>query len=290
MSMAQAKPERVAIGANNGQGQGLLLCTSLLDLDDLHANLASTSGVGVDSWIVTSVVGTPLPDYALRDESGRWPGFRPEVMWFPLMWLPPEVTARRRIDVQGGGQVEETDEMLAIRLCLAAMACGLYDPVDGTWLDVLSSAGLNRTSEEDLSLVRDWLEGVPVPELDLVDLRPLLAVTDEVQSTAVVITEVVEDAALAAGATELVGLIDELFDPEAARSDGVLQSSVVAMLELYRDLTPWWYAGDIDALLGRVRTTHPATRTADEVARWLAAAADEYGPSLEAIRRELAFG
>lgn len=177
-------------------GDSLLLCRTINEPMERLSALAEDCGLPVESFISTPLAGTPLPRYRHADliASGvatgtadhpggvakRWRSIDPSALWLPIFWLPPHLFTRFRITDQpstsnGHGQPPaivqiEDDTLWAIRVCLELTTSGIYDPEDGTWLDVLSLVGLDSEDDLDQARVSDWLDGADDDLLDDLDL------------------------------------------------------------------------------------------------------------------------
>lgn len=137
-------------------GDPLLLPGSPIEHSLVYTRYQHHTGVPHEDMRTSTLVAVPIPVPPVEGftESRRWPGARAEMMWHPLMWLPDWVTARYEVD----GRLETIDEF-AVRVALQLTECGLYDPVTGTWADVLAEAGLDVDDPSDVERVRLWLAG-----------------------------------------------------------------------------------------------------------------------------------
>lgn len=113
----------------------------------------------------------PLPLYPENWPPGlrRWPRARGAMMWHPPLWLPDRLATRYLLD-DDGVCTPEPDDVWCLRVCLELQAAGLYDTDTGTWVDVLSLAGLNGNDPDTAGRVERWLAGTPDPPLDRLDL------------------------------------------------------------------------------------------------------------------------
>ena len=187
----------------------LLLPPSFLGANQRLESWCAYTGMSPDDVLHSPLVSVPLPLAAtIPPGRRRWDGIRPEAMWHPLLWLPPRVTSGRQIRVEETGRTwREGPDEWAVRVALelsesAPIEVGgrkwvrmynfaganfvrpvtehdrylvdLYDPHTGTWLDVLSTVGLDTDDPADLARVERWLEGAPDPALDAIDLERLL--------------------------------------------------------------------------------------------------------------------
>lgn len=164
------------------EGEGLLLTRPTVDQDgalvpgvvkmsERRSTFEQACGLASTAVTSTPLVSVPLPDYA-QIEAGRrrWAGTSPSFMWHPLMWLPervamPCVLAETGEDGQASERLESADEH-AIRIALELTEAGLYDPVQGGWVDVLALHGLDLDTPDVPGRVQDWLDGGADPVLD----------------------------------------------------------------------------------------------------------------------------
>lgn len=165
---------------------------------------------GLDGhFVVSPLIAHPIPTQNLRVADQRGPKrlrVDPAMMWHPLMWLSYRTLAPKT--VPGTNRIETVDEY-AIRLAVelseaAAWRVGdksflylhdhvneayvrpvtaadkhvqaLYDPASGTWLDVLSTVGLDVDSARDRTRVEKWLRGRPDPLLESIDVDVLTTI------------------------------------------------------------------------------------------------------------------
>lgn len=136
------------------------------------AVFCASTGIDPNEVVYSPLCTTPLPLYPPQFPSGRrrWSGVRPDAMWHPLMWLPTRTAARVRTAVGDAEPALETDEQWASRVAIELTAAGLYNEVEGTWLDVLDLYGLDVEDSQTLVRIGAWLKGEPDPVLDTIDL------------------------------------------------------------------------------------------------------------------------
>ncbi len=92
------------------------------------------------------------------------------MMWHPLLWLPDRLATRYTLVDDDGVCSTEPNDIWCLRVCLELQASGLYDADTGTWLDVLSLAGLDSHDPDAARRVDRWLTGGIDPALDRLDL------------------------------------------------------------------------------------------------------------------------
>lgn len=171
----------------NEPEEKLLLTSDPLAFVTRFDEFIDTSGLPPERVLATPLIATPLPVATVGEDSklARWEGANASFMWHPLMWLPPHLALRYRyriIDDTDGGTDEDTetepDDIWAIRVALELVYSGLYNPDDGTWLDVLAFHGLDTGNPVDLARVEAWLEGASDEILDSIDLTSIVVNDD----------------------------------------------------------------------------------------------------------------
>ena len=172
----------------NEPGEQLLLTSDPVEYIRRFDDFVDAAGIHVEQVLATPLSAVPLP-VARKGEDGRperWAGVEPSFMWHPLMWLPPHLALRYRYrlidDEQGGTPLDtdiESDSIWTIRVALELVHSGLYNPDDGTWLDILAYHGLDADNPVDQARVEMWLDGGADEVLDNIDLTPLVAVPDD---------------------------------------------------------------------------------------------------------------
>jgi hypothetical protein len=153
-------------------GEPLEVASSTLRSAARYRTWAADTGIGAE-WVTPQpLCCVPLPVYPAGWPAGRrrWPGLRPAMMWHPLLWLPERLATRYTLLDKTGGRSAEPDDVWALRVCLEVQASGLYDADTGSWLDVLSLAGLDGDDPDTATRVAAWLNGRPDPVLDGLDL------------------------------------------------------------------------------------------------------------------------
>ena len=194
-------------------GAGVFTTASLMDLADRTKEFLDDTGLPAESVVVSPVVQLPIP---VIDPAGSRVQAEPDMMWFPMFWLPPQVGARRMMPGDDGDDSDrpETVTEWTVRVMSMCAASGLFDPVSGTWLDALSTVGLDADSEEVQARVISWQAGGADPDLDRIDFTDLL----------------VEGQAEAA-AEAVLPLIPELLGAQYALTAEEISESVTAVLD-----------------------------------------------------------
>jgi len=153
-------------------GEPLEVASSTLRSAARYRTWAADTGIGAEWLTPQPLCCVPLPVYPAGWPAGRrrWPGLRPAMMWHPLLWLPERLATRYTLLDDAGGRSAEPDDVWALRVCLEVQASGLYDADTGSWLDVLSLAGLDGDDPDTMTRVGGWLDGRPDRVLDGLDL------------------------------------------------------------------------------------------------------------------------
>ncbi|HAN23022.1 MAG: hypothetical protein CMH36_08780 [Microbacterium sp.] len=172
----------------NEPGEGLLLNSDPVEFVRRFDEFVDESGLPPERVLALPLISVPLPVATVGEDGrpNRWSGANPAFMWHPLMWLPAHIALRYRYrvidDAQGGTDIDyeiESDSLWATRVALELVHSGLYNPEDGTWLDVLAYAGLDIENPVDQARVELWLNGSHDDTLDAIDLEPLVLVPED---------------------------------------------------------------------------------------------------------------
>jgi hypothetical protein len=142
-------------------GESLLLPMQAMAIADRLSRWTSYTQLPKNVIISSPLLAVPL---AKRELGKHWAAVtEPSSFWHPLFWLPERLAAPaagERIDVW------------AVRIALELTITGLYDVESGTWLDVLSTVGLDSEDPVVQGRITEWLEGEPDEDLDSIDLSP----------------------------------------------------------------------------------------------------------------------
>ncbi|GAB6858080.1 hypothetical protein [Microbacterium xylanilyticum] len=153
-------------------GEHLLVNSDPLSFVRRFDEFIEASGIPAERTLASPLLTVPLP-VAERAEDGhprRWSGAKASFMWHPLMWLPRTVALRAPFQVADEAPDVESDSAWSVRVAQELVAGGLYDPVTGTWLDVLAHYGLNVDDPAVQERVGLWLHGAGDEILDSIDL------------------------------------------------------------------------------------------------------------------------
>lgn len=229
----------------NRPGEPLLLTSDPIEYIRRFDDFVDESHLDPEQVLALPLIAIPLP-VATNGEDGalqRWTKANPAFMWHPLMWLPQHLAIRyryRTIDAAAGGTSEdyevEPDSMWAIRVSLELVASGLYNPDDGSWLDVLAYYGIDIDDPIDFARVEQWLRGADDETLDTIDLTEIIVNQSNPEwavQTASDLAAVLVPAEWSIIAQGLVGAIHDQVaaagdDTERARATLVLLGQVAA--------------------------------------------------------------
>lgn len=216
--------------------ESLLLSASPVRDLEASADAARFFGIAPSDLLMSRMCTVPLvlPELP-RPVKGRFAdGVRAEALWHPLVWLPASVRDRRTVadDEGSDGYRQEFDDAYAVRVAVTLMGSALFRPDDGTWVDVLSLAGIDTDRVEDLARVQAWLDGEDDDVLDALDLTPYIP--SEASELGELLAEEENDLILAGmhrSAWDLTGVIDSAVNPETGElADGTdLQEASFAL-------------------------------------------------------------
>ncbi|MFE6966802.1 hypothetical protein ACFVAJ_16960 [Agromyces sp. NPDC057679] len=182
-------------------GEALLLPSEAITSPERYALFAQHSLLPRELIKGSPLASTPVP---ARPDGLRWPAeTNPAMFWHPLLWLPESI-ARPEAD-------EELD-LWAVRVSMELNAAGVFDVATGTWLDVLSTVGLDSDDPAVQSRVTAWLQGGSDPDLDRVDLSPLFVEGgggEEIREAAEGLYGILLPALWAVRANDFISMINE---------------------------------------------------------------------------------
>ncbi|MFJ1511751.1 hypothetical protein [Cellulosimicrobium funkei] len=188
-----------------GPGAGLLLPASAIETVARLHRWQAFAGLADGELLLSPLSASPLPlPWTVPAGRRRWATVRPEAMWHPLLWLPERLSTPRVLrDPVTGETWGETYDEWALRVVLELTEASpvtldgqewvllhdpahdrfvrpvgpedhdlvpLFDARTGTWLDVLSTVGLDVDDPADVARVEAWLAGGADAALDAVDL------------------------------------------------------------------------------------------------------------------------
>lgn len=220
------------------EGEALLLCHSAIDVLNRYDRWIRDSGIQPGDVASSHIVAVPLPRYStIEPGHRRWKGAKPSIMWHPLMWLPPRLANRTSVIAADGTELVEPEYLWQIRVCLELTASGLYDPQSGTWLDILSTIGMDVTDAETRQRIQDWLDGNDDDGLDAIDLSFHLDLPDIDwgMSLALDIHTEVNNAAWALMANDLLSIADIISSGQTSSIDDA-RNTIDTVLLLGREI------------------------------------------------------
>ena len=146
-------------------GEPLEVASSVLRSAVRHRVFATDTGIDPAWMRPNPLCCVPLLTYPDAWPAGRrrWPRLRAAMLWHPLLWLPDRLATRYTLVDESDICSTEPDDIWCLRVCLELQAAGIYDPDTGTWLDVLSLAGLNCDDADTERRLDRWLPGAPTP-------------------------------------------------------------------------------------------------------------------------------
>lgn len=140
-------------------GESLLLPLQAMAIAERLSRWTAYSNLPKDAIVSSPLLAIPL---TVRDAEVHWPAdTEPSAFWHPLMWLPERLAEPAD---------DERTDVWAVRVALEMTVSGLYDVETGTWLDVLSTVGLDSEDPVVQARITEWLEGTADADLDLVSL------------------------------------------------------------------------------------------------------------------------
>ena len=287
-------------------GESLILANSAITIAERHGEFAVLTGLSLDNIAVSPLVSIPMPIQSKSAGPRGWQSnAEPSAFWNPLFWLPQRVARRYRFDDNAEGSDIETESEWLVRVSLELTISELYNPADGTWLDILSVVGLDIDDPSVQDRVAAWLAGGADEDLDSIDLTETLddpadphwALTGAAEllpilapaTWAVIADDLAQecgDVVLASEDADLSTLIDRvsvisnlalatLSDVPSGDTDG--EAPNVRWAEIATALRA--YTGDVTALV---------SGELDELSESLYAIRDDYWPFVEVLNKEIA--
>lgn len=202
--------------------EGAITSPSIAVLANRTQEFMNDTNIDPQELIVSPVVQVPVPTLLVHKGERVRPHVSPEMMWFPLFWLPEAVGLRRIMPAEGENEERtESDAEWAIRVMTMAGTAGLFDAETGTWLDVLSTVGLDADDDLVAARVTSWMDGEADPDLDRINLTPLFDETDaeEAANAALENSPNIIAAQYAIGASDLGESITGVLEDETLDSE-----------------------------------------------------------------------
>lgn len=215
-------------------GEPLILGSSPLEAAVRFGEVTDALRVDADDVVVSQICALPVP---AQSEAPRLLARTcdPAIAWNPLVWLPSRLMAL-------SGEPLARD-IHALRVCLELTASGLYDPVSGTWTDVLDLVGIDIDDAAGLDRVARWQSGGADPALDAVSLSAAMADADYPDwslESAYAMAPTLAKCSIALGMDALLSLSDAVL----ASFDESDRATLVESLETIRDLAQVWSGPD----------------------------------------------
>ncbi|MHB8318074.1 MAG: hypothetical protein ACYDEP_02410 [Acidimicrobiales bacterium] len=157
---------------------------------------------------------------------------RPESMWLPLLWLPPQLDNRYTFQIINGDVVVHTqrsdarpgypiyvenNELWTIRVALELGASGIYDDTSGTWVDMMQMISIDVDNPDDVARIADWLDGSDDDDLTLLDsgleINAMLCEYDRPHwalDSALAMYDALLECTWTLGADSLLSIVDDL--------------------------------------------------------------------------------
>jgi len=212
-------------------GEELLLSYDVITHIRRMDSFATTSGLDPEQLVNNPLCVIPIPAYG-RDANGRlerFSGANVEFLTHPMMWLPDGTATPRLITDSDGVDRLEYESEWAIRVGLELTFSGLYDPADGTWLDVLALHNLDIENPVDYARVDAWLDGGADPILDNIDLTEFVTVDGDADWS-VHSTQNLHDVLVAAQWSLLAESLEQALVRECAHSVGDEQRQLATII------------------------------------------------------------
>ena len=265
-------------------GESLLIAGSAPALGTRFADWLRLSGLSDTEVLLTPLCSVPLPvDQGIRGPR-RWAGVNPSLMWHPLMWLPDGVQRPILHKDPDGSVWQESNSIWALRVILELIGGNLFDPDSGTWLDVLSTVGLDIEHPLDLARVEAWLGGADDEALDSIDLSEHLYRIEDVPDWALLAAIEIEqpaiESALAQTANSLMSVVYQALD-------SVDNSERASLWRVLTNLTPVFLApAQLDEnFWAHLTSAEPSSDGFRDALGELAVIRERYWPSIEKLRR-----
>lgn len=254
-----------------------------------RANLAGQeSGLGQEYWAFSPLLQIPVP---VPDVAGaRWPGVAPDYLRLPIFWLPKEVAAPVIYHREDGSTFDEPTKAWMLRIGMELTLSGLYDEESGSWLDVLSTFGIDPSEEGFEQRYSSWVAGNPDPQLDAVSLDEYLVedrdlvfdIVDAIYDDAGQVGAVVTASSLRADLAKLMAndepieIIKQVFSVTA----DLVSENLSNYLPPNRNSEDFiWLLQQVSVGASRLTTAEQAKAIVAELDVWLGEVEEAYSPA-----------
>jgi hypothetical protein len=148
-------------------GEPLLLAKSAMSIVERFSEFTDYTGLDRNQIAANPLAAIPFPVMSRANGPRGWPiNLNPASMWHPLFWLPERLAFRYRFE---GDDIEDENEWV-VRVALETTISDLYNPIDGTWFDVLAYYDLDSDDPQVQARISAWLAGGDDDVLDSIDL------------------------------------------------------------------------------------------------------------------------
>lgn len=233
-------------------GEPLLLASHGMDVADHAMTFNADTGLAMSEIYHSTVTASPLPLYLpVAEGARRFSEVPAAMMWHPLFWLPSSVfTPYVFVDPDTEEETIESADCWAVRISLVMTVSGMYDPINGTWLDILSVLGIDVDDEVDQARIREWQEGEADEELDSIDLTELFSNTtdpDWAVDAALTMVDLLVEASWSVVASDLADILWEATEGEnhAETSADELRGAALSLAIVARHLLSRAHQGDV---------------------------------------------
>ena len=260
-------------------GEPLILGSSPLEAAVRFGEVVESLRVSGDEVTVSQICALPVP---AQSQSPRLLARTcdPGIAWNPMVWLP------NRLIVPDGEPLQR--DIHALRVCLELTASGLYDPVSGTWVDVLDLVGIDVDDEAGLERVVRWQAGGADPALDAVSMSEAMTDVDYPDwslESAYAMAPSLTACSVALGMDSLLSMADTVL----SGFDATDRPALVESLATIRDLAKVWSVPDerhpdwdaIAQLAGRHADNQDIRSSLAAIVDAIAEVRERYWPALE---------
>lgn len=268
-------------------GQPLLLSCGAADQALRFQQFADDTALPEEQITATTMAAVPLPVKRRSAGPRGWaPELNPAMMWHPLFWLPERIALRYRHE---DGNFESDGEWSA-RVALEATLTGLYDPAEGSWVDVLSLVELDVDDPDVQDRLSAWLAGADDESLDGIDLSGITELAEDPHWALEEIAELYPMLLPASWADFASGVLDLLAADEHSPADRVATAANLCLAFL-GDVPPRAEGEPapravFEHLLSAIAAGNPAVAIEEALSRVLRGIQEDYVPFLIALQEQ----